>query len=73
MDDPHGIAEIFRLRLEANLELLHPDAAAREAVQTVLDYLEASKFVDLSHKSSTEKTYVRVDRPPAEMSSKKEA
>lgn len=58
--DPHGIVEVFAERLSSNLKLMGPESATREAMQTVDEYLKASKFIDVSHKGSTERQYVRV-------------
>lgn len=67
MDDPHGIVEVFRSRYEANLDLMHPDTAARGAMAALDAYLKSSKFVDLSSKSTEGRHYIRVDRKPEEM------
>lgn len=63
--DPHGIVRVFAERLNSNLRLMAPGAAAREAMQTVDEYLKASRFINMSYKSSTEPQYVRVWKTPA--------
>lgn len=67
VDDPHGVVETFRARYEANLELMHPEMAAREAMAVLDGYLKGSKFIDLGSKSSTEKAYIRVDKRPEDL------
>lgn len=67
MADPHGIVDVFDSRYTANLELMHPDAAAREAMAALDAYLKASKFIDLGHKNSRERAYIRVDKKPEEV------
>lgn len=67
MDDPHGIVDTFKRRYESNLELMHPDAAAREAMAAVDAFLKSSTFVDLSSKSTEGRHYMRVDRRPEEV------
>jgi hypothetical protein len=64
--DPYGIADVFTARLVSNLELMHPEMAAREAMAAVDAYLKASKFVDMSAKGEA-KHYIRFDRRPEEM------
>lgn len=67
--DPHGIVEVFAGRLNQNLKLTGPESATKEAIQTVQGYMNASKFIDMSHKGSTERerSYVRVWKRPEEM------
>jgi hypothetical protein len=65
--DPHGIIETFATRLNANLGLMDPEMAAREAMAVVDAYLKGSKFIDMSFKGSEQRQYVRVDRRPEEV------
>lgn len=65
--DPHGIVEVFARRMNQNLDLMHPDAAAREAMAAVDAFLKSSTFIDLGHKGSTERAHLRVDKKPEEV------
>lgn len=65
--DPHGICRVFASHLNANSKLMDPDAAARQAMAAVDGYLRASKFVDLSSKSTKGRHYMRVDKRPEEV------
>lgn len=66
MDDPHNIVDTFRRTYESNLDLMSPDAAARQAMAALDGYLRASKFLDVSAKGER-RQYVRVDRTPEEV------
>lgn len=63
VDDPHGVVETFRRTYEANLPIMSPDAAARQAMATLDGYLRGSKFLDVSAKTE-KRQYVRVDKTP---------
>lgn len=63
MDDPHGVEDAFNRSYRANLQLMNPDAAARQAMAALDGYLRGSKFLDVSTKQET-RQYVRVDREP---------
>lgn len=65
--DPHGIVDVFARHLNANLDIMDPDAAARQAMAAVDGYLRGSKFIDVSTKTTSGKQYIRVDRRPEEM------
>ncbi len=70
MRDPHGIVDTFRARYEANLDLMHPDQAAREAMAAVDGYLKSSEFINIGSKSTKGPQYVRVDKRPEEVRNK---
>ncbi len=65
--DPHGIVEVFARRLNANLEFMDPDMAAREAWAATDAFLRSSTFVDLGSKSTEGRHYLRVDKKPEEV------
>ena len=62
--DPHGMVALFSERLEEALPHMDPRAATEQALATVKRRLDASEFIDLTHKGSTERAYVRVDKRP---------
>lgn len=63
-EDPHGMVALFAERLHANLKIMGPRPAVEDALVTVKQYLDGSDFIDLSHKGSSERAYMRVDKRP---------
>jgi hypothetical protein len=63
-EDPHGMVALFAERLNANLEIMGPRPAVDDALVTVKQLLDGSEFIDLSHKGSTGRAYMRVDKRP---------
>ena len=62
--DPYGMTDLFWRTLIQNLHTTDPRAATEQALATVKRHLDASEFIDLSHKGSASRAYMRVDKRP---------
>lgn len=62
MDDPHGIVRTFAETYQQNLSLMHPDAAARQAMAALDGYLRSSDFVNIGSKDTSGPQYIRVEK-----------
>lgn len=62
MDDPHGIIKTFADSYIANVPIMHPDAAARQAMAALDGYLRSSDFINIGSKDTSGPQYIRVEK-----------